>query len=325
VKPTPIPYTQHFSNYRFHSGQGPYKKIIMRYVLLFLLLSCCSFPFAADTNNGGGTGSDSALAKNLLRAASALVAIIQDKPVAIVRTRATTDADASLIAHAAYLSDATIDAILRQGLRGFDAEESRPLTINYQKGKLAGTLLFKEDDAHHWKEKQKAEFILQSTTSSSKAGIKLRWQLIELQKFSVKQTIDLPIIPEADIASKPDLQLLPKMNRTLLLFAGARIGEKIDRGECWDLPARVLKDHGVKVRGYNFGKSVPIEQALPGDVLTNDTNGNGHVMLLMRPTDTLIGALIYHQNTNKRLFIVPDTFPANMQAGIMVWRPGSGK
>ena len=262
------------------------------------------------------------LARNLMTAAEALAPVFNGQPVAILATRPTIDGDAPLTAHAAYLAKATTAALLRAGVRGLDAEDGHPLTVAYPKGKLTADILFAPADAQHWQEKKKAAFVLQSTASTSKAGVKLRWQVIDLVKLKPVKAIDLPVIPAESLADQPDLNLLPEMNIKLLLFAGTNIGIGIDRGECWDLPAHVLKANGISVPGYNFGREVPLADALPGDVLSNDTNGNHHVMLLMKPAANLSGALIYHQNVNNQRFVVCDTFPMKMRDGIIVWRPG---
>lgn len=264
----------------------------------------------------------SPLARNLLTAAEALVPLFNGQPVGIIATRPTIDGDVALSATAAYLAKMTTAALLRAGIRGMDAEEGHPLTVAYAKGKLASDIFFSQADATHWQEKKKATFILQSTATASKAGVKLHWQVIDLIKLRPLKAIDLPMISAEAIADQSDLRLLPETNIKLLLFAGGNIGEGIDRGECWDLPAHVLKANGFQVPGYHFGREVPIAEALPGDVLSIDANGFHHVMLLMKPAPNLAGALIYHQNVNGQRFVVCDNFPQKMRDGIVVWRPG---
>ena len=52
--------------------------------------------------------------------------------------------------------------------------------------------LFAQADATHWQEKKKAAFVLQSTASTSKAGVKLRWQVIDLAKL--KRLMKKPVL-----------------------------------------------------------------------------------------------------------------------------------
>lgn len=288
------------------------------YPLLVMLLAM-SMPLSAGD---AAAPAQPPLARNLMTAAEALAPVFNGQPVAIIATRPTVDGDAALTGHATYLAKATTAALLRAGIRGMDAEDGHPLTVAYPKGKLTADILFAQADAAHWQEKKKAAFVLQSTASASKAGVKLRWQVIDLVKLKPVKSIDLPAVPAESLADQPELNLLPEMNITLLLFAGGNIGVGIDRGECWDLPAHVLKAKGIPVPGYDFGRPVPVDEALPGDVLSNDTNGNHHVMLLMKPAPNLSGALIYHQNVNNQRFVVCDTFPMKMRDGVIVWRPG---
>jgi hypothetical protein len=274
-------------------------------------------------NNAGYGAEKSGIKGNLLVAGEAVEKLINGQPLAIIATRSATDADPVNQEQANYLAKQTMAALLRAGIRGMDAEIGHPLTVTYNKGKLAGELLFGEADATYWNKEKKAAFVLQSIMTPGKTGARLRWRLFDLATMRPLKSIDLPPISDEELTSKSDFTFLPEMNIKLLLFAGDNIGKPIDRGECWDLPAHCLKANGFRVPGYNFGKEVPIAEALPGDVLSNDTNGNHHVMLLVKPTAELSGALIYHQNTNNRRFVVCDDFPSSMRKGILVWRPGA--
>jgi hypothetical protein len=263
------------------------------------------------------------LKNHLQVAGEAIEKLVAGQPLAIIATRSATDLDPAALEQSIYVAQQTMAALLRAGIRGMDAEVGHPLTITYHKEKLAGELLFTQADATYWNKQKKASFVLQSVLIPGKTSARLRWRLFDLTTLRPLQSIDLPPITNEELTAKVDFELLPKMNVKLLLFAGDNIGNPIDRGECWDLPAHCLKENGFKVPGYNFGKEVPIVEALPGDVLSNDTNGNHHVMLLVKPTDNLSGALIYHQNSNNKRFVVSDTFPTSMRKGIIVWRPGT--
>ena len=63
------------------------------------------------------------LARNLMTAAEALAPVFNGQPVGIIATRPTIDGDTALTANATYLAKATTAALLRAGLRGFDAED----------------------------------------------------------------------------------------------------------------------------------------------------------------------------------------------------------
>jgi hypothetical protein len=61
---------------------------------------------------------------------------------------------------------------------------------------------------------------------------------------------------------------LPKLNRGVLAYAVDRFGQKVGRGECWDLAAYALKAIGARrAKGYTFGQRVKLEELKPGDIL----------------------------------------------------------
>ncbi|HAT11809.1 MAG TPA: hypothetical protein DCS97_14745 [Planctomycetes bacterium] len=262
-----------------------------------------------------------ALTTVLLKAGAAVETATKGEVVAFLATRPTVEADEALTAQSAYLARMTMKAVLRAGVRGFDGEAGHPVQTKYAKGKLAAGPLFAAEDLAFWQKKQ-ARYLLQSTLTPAKERVRLRWQILDLQKGKPMPPIDFPPLSAATVATAPDLGILPDYNTELLLLAGGKIGEQVGRGECWDLPGVWLQEHGYVRPGYDFGQEVPVTEALPGDVLSIDTNGFHHVMLLVKLASGLNGARIYHQNVNGKRVVILDTFPPPMLNGVKIWRPG---
>ena len=63
---------------------------------------------------------------------------------------------------------------------------------------------------------------------------------------------------------------LPVINQRVLEFVNAHMGERVDRGECWDLAAFALNDAGAKWNGkLQYGRLLDPgkEPVLPGDII----------------------------------------------------------
>jgi hypothetical protein len=63
---------------------------------------------------------------------------------------------------------------------------------------------------------------------------------------------------------------IPELNQKIVSIVRKQIGTTVDRGECWDLAALVLKQTGAKWDGaYQFGKKVdPVKDCVyPGDII----------------------------------------------------------
>ncbi len=63
---------------------------------------------------------------------------------------------------------------------------------------------------------------------------------------------------------------LPKVSRRIVEFVREHMGERVGRGECWDLAAAALNAAGAKWDGdYGFGREVDPdrEPVLPGDIV----------------------------------------------------------
>ena len=63
---------------------------------------------------------------------------------------------------------------------------------------------------------------------------------------------------------------LPEVNRRIVAFVREHMGEKVGRGECWDLAAGALDSAGAKWDGdYGFGPKLDLKRdvILPGDIV----------------------------------------------------------
>jgi hypothetical protein len=63
---------------------------------------------------------------------------------------------------------------------------------------------------------------------------------------------------------------LPLLNRRVVDFVRARVGEQVGRGECWDLAAQALNAAGAVWDGdYGFGRITDpvLGPVLPGDIV----------------------------------------------------------
>lgn len=63
---------------------------------------------------------------------------------------------------------------------------------------------------------------------------------------------------------------LPVLNQRVVEFVHAHMGERVDRGECWDLAAFALNEAGAKWNGkLQYGRLLDPkkEQVLPGDII----------------------------------------------------------
>ena len=76
------------------------------------------------------------------------------------------------------------------------------------------------------------------------------------------------LISGAGLHAQPDS--LPQLNRRVVDFVRAHLGEQVGRGECWDLAAQALNDAGAKWDGdYGFGRVTdPVrDRVVPGDIV----------------------------------------------------------
>lgn len=69
---------------------------------------------------------------------------------------------------------------------------------------------------------------------------------------------------------KAESQNIPLANRTIIEYVNGVMGQKVKRGECWDLAAEALNRCGCKWDGaYRFGQQVNpnSDTIFPGDII----------------------------------------------------------
>ncbi|MBA3682946.1 MAG: hypothetical protein H0W73_17545 [Bacteroidetes bacterium] len=72
------------------------------------------------------------------------------------------------------------------------------------------------------------------------------------------------------IAKSITCDSVPALNKQLVAFVKTKIGQKIGKGECWDLAAEALNKTNAKWDGnYNFGKEINYKRdcMYPGDIM----------------------------------------------------------
>ena len=89
----------------------------------------------------------------------------------------------------------------------------------------------------------------------------------------------------------------PKTNRKTLQWVESRLGQKIDRGECWDLAAKGVEGGGTSwgpSDPFDFGRRLqPEETPFPGDPLANKNRSHTMLTYRFRGDGTIV---ILHQN-----------------------------
>ena len=76
--------------------------------------------------------------------------------------------------------------------------------------------------------------------------------------------------PPVVVPQEVDTTLLPPMNRCVRAFVDAHLGQRVGRGDCWDLAAAALNGAHASWDGqYIFGTPVDpaAEEVLPGDII----------------------------------------------------------
>jgi hypothetical protein len=80
-------------------------------------------------------------------------------------------------------------------------------------------------------------------------------------------TMLLLLVPVLTPAQEQDL---PAVNQRVVNYVNSQVGNKVGRGECWDLAAEALNTAGAKWDGaYGFGEVVDWrkQEVLPGDIV----------------------------------------------------------
>ena len=127
---------------------------------------------------------------------------------------------------------------------------------------------------------------------------------------------------------------LPPLNEGVLNFATNNIGNRIGRGECWDLADQALRAVGaVPARGYTFGDRIDVDDVIPGDILQFTSarfDEPGYWVIMGVPNHTAVvqadgqdRLFILQQNfAGKRYVTTYDMNPDNMTSGTLeAFRP----
>lgn len=101
---------------------------------------------------------------------------------------------------------------------------------------------------------------------------------------------------------------ISELQRDVVNFAADNIGEKVGRGECWDLADQALRAAGAEPpRGYTFGTPVPLTEIQPGDILQFTTarfDEPGYWTIMGMPNHTAV----VHAVGDTRAFILQQNF-----------------
>jgi len=149
------------------------------------------------------------------------------------------------------------------------------------------------------------------------------------------------------------------LNEQMLAFALGHMGQKIGRGECWDLAAQPLNELGASWDGHwGFGKKVAGGGAsglklekdaslMPGDIIHfmkvkaswtktypngsrewgSETLGMPDHVAFLKEYDGKTTLTLLHQNVNKKRYLVETTLDiANIKSGTYyIYRPWRAK
>lgn len=271
---------------------------------------------AAPSNDTAVKSAQEKFKKNLITTAKFLDSRIKNRVLAAMNVRPELLSDENA-ANAKHIQEPLMRALWAQGIMVFPAEEGRPIKVKRKKDRLPFGLLFEKEDAQHLTQK-KADLLLVPRLKTQRGNLTLRLQIFDLKTVRSIAALSLPTIrvEKVPLREQCKVELLPDLNAAVLSFAASHVGQKVGRGECWDLPATILKSKGVKINGYDFGKKISWEEALPGDVLTTSR----HVMVLVKPSKDQKASRILHQNVNNKRFVIIDVL--RPRQGLSIWRPG---
>lgn len=226
------------------------------------------------------------------------------------------------------IQSAMFQVLLREGLLAFPLEDERKIDVKYKAGKLPPGLLLSADDLK-FLNGRKITFVLQPQFSTGDSKISVVLSLFDLKTGSLVWSTKVASIGAKGFLLEEicALDVLPTMNAKILMLASAYFGRQVDRGECWDLPAKAINSNGGTVNSYTFGKSIPWEEGRPGDVITfgKDGRSGGHVVVLHKWNKVRSKAMILHQNWNGNRFVGMDSL-GNIEENkkgqeFALWRP----
>ncbi len=238
----------------------------------------------------------------------------------------SSDQDEDLGETKKAVTDLLLQSFVSRSLLIAPLKYDEEVVLKDDEDKTTKKIVLQKKNITHLTKKNKLEIVMLVTVLAKGKKISLSLELLHIKKGRRLGTYPVSLVKEADAESLQKMNFFSMWNVKVLTFAAANIGKKVDKGECWDLPARILNDSGFAVHSYDFGTKVPWEEALPGDVLTIDNGKFRHVMVLHKPEEVMKNSKILHQNVNKKRYVIKDkVFAKYPPEDVVVWRPGVRK
>ena len=178
-----------------------------------------------------------------------------------------------------------------------------------------------DKDGSKGKDTQKSEVKLAPGSETIKGtGGKVRREKIEgrnvrstsqqqRQDESVTQAVAATAVgSEGKSTPRPPQGPISELQRDVVNFAADNIGQRVGRGECWDLADQALRAAGAEPpRGYTFGTPVPLTEIQPGDILQFTAarfDEPGYWTIMGMPNHTAV----VHAVGDTRAFILQQNF-----------------
>ena len=302
-----------------------FKYILLSLSLLFFFLSNTTNIHSAEKSLSKEDKAFKKLSLSVRKKLTAL-AITIDKKIkgaAIGYAVLSSDQDEDLGETKKAVEDLLIQSFVSKFLLIAPLKYDDEVVLKNDDGKTTKKTILQKKNIAHLTKKNKLEIVLLVNVFKKSKKISCSLELLHIKKGKRLGSYSVSLVKETDAQSLKKMKFFSMWNVKVLTFAAAHIGKKVDKGECWDLPARILNDSGFDVHSYDFGTKVPWEEALPGDVLTIDNGKYRHVMVLHKPEEVLKNSKILHQNVNKKRFVIKDkVFAKYPPEDIVVWRPG---
>lgn len=223
----------------------------------------------------------------------------------------------------ADLERVLLEAMLARSLLIFAVDEDDELDIFDEEGRLSKRLVLGKPNITRLTKESTVTHLALVEVGEVRERIAATIELFGLERGRRTLAARLLNSKPEDVESLREVTFLPMRNTAVLAYAIRNIGKQVDRGECWDLPAVPLKATGFSPPGYNFGRKVSWEEALPGDVLSIDNEKYHHVMVLLKSAEKKTNARILHQGGGLNVELA--RFPEQYVDDIVVWRPGESK
>ena len=128
------------------------------------------------------------------------------------------------------------------------------------------------------------------------------------QDKSVRKAIEAEAGSKDTPAPRVPQGPISELQRKVVNFAADNIGNRVGRGECWDLADQALRAAGAEPpRGYTFGDRIPLNEIQPGDILQFTTarfDEPGYWTIMGMPNHTAV----VHAVGDTRAFILQQNF-----------------